>query len=130
MDLDEAEWLNQDRTYIEASNIEEENSKPLVPVLFLSDHNYGTVTQGSVVQVKLKVDSPEYSNSYIKHKRKKIKKPHYSIRSHIENWAKEDEFDIYGKYIASQLRKIELQRALEVQFQIQNLINKARASED
>lgn len=69
---------------------------------------------------------------YDKQKRKKLKKPEYSIKSQIENWVREDEFDIYGKYIASQLRMLELQTALKVQFEIQNLINEARgsASED
>ncbi|KAJ2945419.1 hypothetical protein O0L34_g230 [Tuta absoluta] len=40
--------------------------------------------------------------------------------------SKEDEFDIYGKYIASQLREMGLQRALRVQLQIQNIVSEAR----
>lgn len=40
--------------------------------------------------------------------------------------SKEDEFDIYGKYIASQLRRMGLQRALRVQLQIQNIVSEAR----
>lgn len=39
---------------------------------------------------------------------------------------KEDEFDIYGKYIASQLRGMDIQRALSVQLQIQRLVSDAR----
>lgn len=39
---------------------------------------------------------------------------------------KEDEFDIYGKYIASQLRGMDIQRALRVQLQIQRLVSDAR----
>ncbi|KAG6463861.1 uncharacterized protein LOC115452640 [Manduca sexta] len=40
--------------------------------------------------------------------------------------AKEDEFDIYGKYIASQLRKMDVQKALRVQLEIQSLVSEAR----
>lgn len=50
-----------------------------------------------------------------------------SIDSSTEN-AKEDEFDIYGKYIASQLRKMDLQKALRVQLEIQSLVSEARLS--
>ncbi|CAH2092595.1 unnamed protein product [Euphydryas editha] len=41
---------------------------------------------------------------------------------------KDDEFDIYGKYIASQLRSMDLTKALRIQLQIQRLIGKARLS--
>ncbi|KAJ8712091.1 hypothetical protein PYW07_004933 [Mythimna separata] len=50
-----------------------------------------------------------------------------SIDSSTGN-AKEDEFDIYGKYIASQLRKMDLQKALRVQLEIQSLVSEARLS--
>ncbi|CAB3252946.1 unnamed protein product [Arctia plantaginis] len=42
---------------------------------------------------------------------------------------KDDEFDIYGKYIASQLRKMDLQRALRLQLEIQSLVSEARISD-
>ncbi|OWR54469.1 hypothetical protein KGM_205313 [Danaus plexippus plexippus] len=42
---------------------------------------------------------------------------------------KEDEFDIYGKYIASQLRTMDLKRALRLQFEIQSLVSGARLSD-
>lgn len=42
---------------------------------------------------------------------------------------KEDEFDIYGKYIASQLRNMDLKRALKLQLQIQGLVSEARLSD-
>ncbi|XP_068618130.1 uncharacterized protein [Battus philenor] len=41
----------------------------------------------------------------------------------------EDEFDVYGKYIASQLRQMELNKALRLQLEIQNLVSEARISE-
>lgn len=41
----------------------------------------------------------------------------------------EDEFDIYGKYIASQLRKMDLRKALRIQLAIQNLVSEARISD-
>ncbi|KAL4705817.1 hypothetical protein ACJJTC_006537 [Scirpophaga incertulas] len=50
----------------------------------------------------------------------------YSTTKHVD---KEDEFDIYGKFIASHLRKMELQRALRLQLAIQNLISEAIISD-
>ncbi|KAM3959664.1 uncharacterized protein ACR2FA_006312 [Aphomia sociella] len=41
---------------------------------------------------------------------------------------REDEFDIYGKYIATQLRKMDLQKALRVQLEIQSIVSEARIS--
>ncbi|CAG9788537.1 unnamed protein product [Diatraea saccharalis] len=41
---------------------------------------------------------------------------------------KEDEFDIYGKYIATQLRSMDLEKAIKVQLQIQNIVSEARLS--
>ncbi|KAL0821488.1 hypothetical protein ABMA28_004954 [Loxostege sticticalis] len=38
----------------------------------------------------------------------------------------EDEFDIYGKYLASQLRSMDLQKALRVQLEIQSIVSEAR----
>ncbi|XP_053611222.1 uncharacterized protein LOC128675681 [Plodia interpunctella] len=53
-----------------------------------------------------------------------------SYRSSTESDAhlSEDEFDIYGKYIASQLRNMDLQKALRVQLEIQNIVSQARIS--
>ncbi|CAH2247892.1 jg12249 [Pararge aegeria aegeria] len=42
---------------------------------------------------------------------------------------RDDEFDIYGKYVASQLRSMDLQRALTLQLEIQNLVSGARLAE-
>lgn len=39
---------------------------------------------------------------------------------------KDDEFDIYGKYIAAQLRDMELQEALRIQLEIQSIVSAAR----
>lgn len=52
----------------------------------------------------------------------------YSSDSNSE-CAKEDEFDIYGKYIASQLRNMDLHKALRLQLEIQNLVSEARMSD-
>ncbi|XP_034834934.2 uncharacterized protein [Maniola hyperantus] len=45
------------------------------------------------------------------------------------NIMKDDEFDIYGKYIASQLRNMDIQRALTLQIEIQNLVSGARLAD-
>lgn len=70
-------------------------------------------------------------------KRKKIKQRipssdtsdvlQYSLDSNVK-LNKDDEFDIYGKYIASQLKSMDLTKALRVQLEIQRLIGKARLS--
>ncbi|CAG9565012.1 unnamed protein product [Danaus chrysippus] len=70
---------------------------------------------------------------------KKIKKKKYKHRNlnqtqdYSKNLSfestKEDEFDIYGKYIASQLRKMDLHKALRLQLEIQSLVSEARLSE-
>lgn len=65
-------------------------------------------------------------------KKKKVKhrtlEQDYSTDSNTESVTTEDEFDIYGKYIASQLRKMDLHKALRLQLQIQSLVSKARLS--
>lgn len=43
--------------------------------------------------------------------------------------AREDEFEIYGKFIASQLRSLSLPRAVQLQLEIQNLVSEARLAE-
>ncbi|XP_050347638.1 uncharacterized protein LOC126771672 [Nymphalis io] len=70
-------------------------------------------------------------------KRKKIKlhlstgvsdEMSFSLQSNM-NSVKEDEFEIYGKYIAMQLRTMDLRKALRLQIEIQSLIGKARLSD-
>ncbi|XP_026756266.1 uncharacterized protein LOC113516099 [Galleria mellonella] len=51
-----------------------------------------------------------------------------SLDSNLDSHIREDEFDIYGKYIATQLRKMDLQKALKVQLEIQNIVSEARLS--
>ncbi|XP_045451399.1 uncharacterized protein LOC123660343 [Melitaea cinxia] len=51
----------------------------------------------------------------------------YSLDSNVK-LDKDDEFDIYGKYIASQLRSMDLKKSLRLQLQIQRLISKGRLS--
>lgn len=41
----------------------------------------------------------------------------------------DDEFEIYGKYIASQLRKMDVQKALRLQLEIQSLVSEARIAD-
>lgn len=76
------------------------------------------------------------SDSRYESKRKKIKHRSPSLDcfrgstdSNADCGEKDDEFDIYGKYIASQLRKMDLQRALRLQLEIQGLVSEARISD-
>lgn len=68
---------------------------------------------------KIKQQSPSTDNSFSTFRG--------SIDSRTDSI--EDEFDIYGKYIAAQLRKMNLQKALKVQLEIQSLVSEARISE-
>lgn len=52
-----------------------------------------------------------------------------SLDSNSETKTKEDEFDIYGKFIASQLRKMELESALRMQLKIHSLMSEARITD-
>lgn len=63
-----------------------------------------------------------------KKKKKKIKDLSH-VQTDLQGGDFEDEFDIYGKFIATQLRNMELPKALRTQLAIQNLINKARLSD-
>ncbi|XP_041982014.1 uncharacterized protein LOC121735300 isoform X2 [Aricia agestis] len=67
----------------------------------------------------------EYS-SHRKIKKKKTKKQ--STEYNSCNISLEDEFDIYGKYIAEQLRKMNIKRALGIQLEIQRILSEARIS--
>lgn len=76
--------------------------------------------------------SPERDHSSYKMKRKKFKhrnssSDHFKVDSTVSS-VKEDEFDIYGKYIASQLRSMDLPRALRIQLEIHSIVSQARMS--
>jgi hypothetical protein len=53
-----------------------------------------------------------------------------SLKSSVQssNNVREDEFDIYGKYIATQLRKMDLEKAIRVKLEIQGIVSEARLS--
>ncbi|XP_075980325.1 uncharacterized protein LOC142979348 [Anticarsia gemmatalis] len=117
-------WVDQE---LQNSNIDETNPDPLVPQ---TDDEYDSTKPDEQRKVKVeRHSSPVY---YKKLKKKKLKHRasarNYSIDS-ISDCAKEDEFDIYGKYIATQLRKMDLHKALKLQLEIQNLVSEARISD-
>lgn len=60
-------------------------------------------------------------------KRKKLKRK--SIYRTVSNSKCEDEFDIYGKFIASQLRQMDMHRAIQLQLEIQSLVSEARMAD-
>lgn len=108
--------------------MDETNPNPLVPQ---TDDEYDSTKldeQSSKVKIERR-SSPVY---YKKIKKKKLKHRvvtrNYSTDSSSQ-CTKEDEFDIYGKYIASQLRKMDLHKALRIQLEIQNLVSEARISD-
>ncbi|CAB3230195.1 unnamed protein product [Arctia plantaginis] len=117
-------WVDQELQNI---NTDETNPDPLVPQ---TDDEYDSNrADEQITKVKFeRHSSPIY---YKKLKKKKIKRrsPTKSYSDPVSEYAKEDEFDIYGKYIASQLRKMDLHKALRLQLEIQNLVSEARISD-
>lgn len=49
-----------------------------------------------------------------------------NICSSVNENLKEDEFDAYGKYVASQLRSMSITRAITTQCELNNILSKAR----
>lgn len=73
-------------------------------------------------------DSKDYTpKSNKRMKRKKLKRK--SIYRTVSSSECEDEFDIYGKFIASQLRQMNMHRALQLQLEIQSLVSEARMAD-
>lgn len=108
-------WQNELRT----DSGEAENPDPLIPQL---DEEFEPQQKHKVKPENL---SPVHFKKKIKKKKLKLRKS--SIDSNSDG-GREDEFDIYGKFIAAQLRGMELQQALRIQLEIQNLISEARIS--
>lgn len=113
---------------LQNANIEEPNPDPLISQ---TDDEYDS-TRPEELSAKSKKEK-HLLGTYKKCKKKKIKHrspvQDYSTDSNPELIAKEDEFDIYGKYIAAQLRKMDLHKALRIQLEIQNLVSEARIAE-
>lgn len=125
MDSSSQIWVDQE---LQSANTDETNPDPLVPQ---TDDEYdSTKPDEQVSKVKLeRQSSPVY---YKKIKKKKLKHRaqtrNYSTEL-VQQCTIEDEFDIYGKYIATQLRKMDLHKALRLQLEIQNLVSEARISD-
>lgn len=100
---------------------------PLVPN---SDDEYDSLKTESSPLIKVERSASPLPTKKIK--KKKLKHRNHSIQNLEDSpfeRMQEDEFDIYGKYIASQLRKMNLQKALRLQLEIQSLVSEARISD-
>lgn len=110
-------------------NIDASNPDPLVSQ---TDDEYDTNKQNEQVS-KVKIEKRSLQAYSKKLKKKKLKHRTRPVRNYSTDSSSEctrdDEFDIYGKYIASQLRKMELYKAIRLQLDIQNLISEARISD-
>lgn len=110
------------------NNLEEDfNPDPLVTN---SDDDFESLKTESTIQIKLESTTSPIPSKKIK--KKKLKHRSHSIQNSEDSsfdQTQEDEFDIYGKYIASQLRKMNLQKALRLQLEIQSLVSEARISD-
>lgn len=132
MDLPEVDssshsiWTEDQDQNIHNSSFEDLNPDPLV-AQGLTDTEYDTGLPDESLSI-VKIEPPH-------HKRmKKSKLKHKPIQTHkidsqSESLEQEDEFDIYGKFIATQLRQMDLNKALRIQLAIQNLLSEARLSD-
>lgn len=113
-------WLSTE------DNMEEEILEP-----FPDDEEYTLILKTEPRDVP-HLNETRYQNKKkkIKHRRPSTDCSERTFSESIDSStdSKEDEFDIYGKYIASQLRKMDLQKALRVQLEIQSLVSEARLS--
>ncbi|XP_053611223.1 uncharacterized protein LOC128675682 [Plodia interpunctella] len=112
-------WLNHE---LQNGSLGETTTDPIVSQ---TDDEFDTEKQ--------KESESSNRKSKFRRNKKKKNKPRNSIDStdsiSEQNDIQEDEFDVYGKYIATQLRQMSIQRALRVQLEIQNLVSEARISE-
>ncbi|XP_049876179.1 uncharacterized protein LOC126373871 [Pectinophora gossypiella] len=106
----------------EIDNCENNSETEKDPFISPTDDDY-------VLLLKSEPVDEEHTES--PYKRKKYKRNSTSsecskdiVESKYEG--KEDEFDIYGKYIASQLRNMDIATALKAQLQIQSIVSEAR----
>lgn len=100
------------------------------PLVTNSDDDFESLKTESSIQIKLESTTSPIPSK--KRKKKKLKHRSHSIQNSEDSsfdQTQEDEFDIYGKYIASQLRKMNLQKALRLQLEIQSLVSEARISD-
>ncbi|XP_034834428.1 uncharacterized protein [Maniola hyperantus] len=117
-------WVNQ-----EAQDNPEEDCHP-DPLVPNSDDEYDSLKTESSPIIKVERSASPLPTKKIK--KKKLKHRNHSIQNLEDSpfeRMQEDEFDIYGKYIASQLRKMNLQKALRLQLEIQSLVSEARISD-
>ncbi|XP_028167359.1 uncharacterized protein LOC114357780 [Ostrinia furnacalis] len=102
----------------------------------LTDQKHNPLTsQSNDYLLFLKAEPQDFSLSMsqkIKKKRKSKKNsPNFPERSQRDNVdlcssSKDDEFDIYGKYLAAQLRNMDFNKALRLQLEIQTIVSEAR----
>lgn len=118
-------WLDQE---LPDETTEETHPDPLIPII---GENRDSNAKEPVSEVKQK--NAIKRNKKIKKKKSKHRNICFADSNSECNVTEasnvEDEFDIYGKYIASQLRKIDLHKALRLQLQIQTLVSEARISD-
>lgn len=114
-------WVSQEQQ----NDTDNPNPDPLISN---SDDDYDSPkTEDSLSPIKM-----DNSTSIVSKKNKKKKMKHRSTQEYLKDkleYVKEDEFDIYGKYIASQLRKMDLQKAIRLQLEIQSILSEARIAD-
>ncbi|XP_047992550.1 uncharacterized protein LOC125231215 [Leguminivora glycinivorella] len=117
-------WVDQDLPNV---NAEDSNPDPLVPH---TDDECDSNQLEDSENIKQEIHTSAHFKKIKKKKLKHRAKDYYSQSIDSVNQSKyEDEFDIYGKYIASQLRKMDLRNSLKLKLQIHSLVSEARLSD-
>lgn len=118
-----------------SSELEADSSSQIWVLTETQDGNTAKTTNSLISHIEFEqvedileqTDSKQYSPKANKRiKRKKLKRKSLYRTSNSEC---EDEFDIYGKFIASQLRQMDMHRALQLQLEIQSLVSEARMAD-
>lgn len=117
-------WAEGQEQDLKNSSFEDLNPDPLVAQSFTDTECDIGLPDETLSIVKIE---PQHHKRSKKNKHKPIQTS--VIDSQSESLSQDDEFDIYGKFIATQLRQMDLNRALRIQLAIQNLLSEARLSE-
>ncbi|XP_049876182.1 uncharacterized protein LOC126373875 [Pectinophora gossypiella] len=116
----QAPEVDSSEIWVETRNekLDEQNPDPLI-----------SQTDEELQEPSDEVNTKKKKRSSFKKKKKFKRKSPVCYVSDSNSESREDEFDIYGKFIASQLRQMDLQKALRLQLEIQSLVSEARISD-
>ncbi|XP_023942793.2 uncharacterized protein LOC112049222 [Bicyclus anynana] len=126
-DTQEASEADSSCMWINLHNSDDEFTSDLL--VTKSDEDIDSFNGGTLTPIKLGMP---YTLSSKKIKKKRLKHRRLLVLNSEDSSClrkRYDEFDMYGRYIATQLRGMDLRKALQLQLQIQTLVSEARISD-